>query len=315
MTLTRDEWLAARRTGIGGTDIAAILGLDSYRTPLQVYYDKMDLVPPQEENRAMRRGQRLESLAAEFYVEETGNAIQDCGFKQHPKYPHIIGTPDRLAINLPLVVEIKTVGVYAAHLWGESWTDQIPKRAFLQCQQYCSILDLPGAHVPTLFATDDFRIYHVIGDKELQEMMCEKGEQWWRDHIEAQSPPLPTGEKVDTELLKRIYKHSQEQIIPADAKASQLLQHYGSAKKTAEEMATYTEGLKNELKVTIGEATGLESAEFLATWKQDKSRDETDWKALADRLFVYVAPELKQAFVRDFTRTKDGARRFLFKEK
>ena len=40
--MTREEWLSARRTGIGGSDIAAILGLSPWRTPLDVYRDKVD---------------------------------------------------------------------------------------------------------------------------------------------------------------------------------------------------------------------------------------------------------------------------------
>ncbi len=312
--MTRDEWLAARRTGIGGTDIAAILGLHPYKTPLQVYHEKLGLVE-KEITWPMRIGLKMEPILAEFFIEQTGLAISDCGFRRSSKQHWQVGTPDRLTVeDTPRVVELKTVGHRSAHRWDKA-NGEIPHEYFLQVQWYLSLLGLDEAVIAALIGNTDFEIFQVKADAELHGLMLDAAAKFWRDHIEAQTPPLPTGEKVDTELLKRIYKHSQEQIIPADAKASQLLQHYGSAKKTTEEMATYAEGLKNELKAAIGDATGLESAEFLATWKQDKPRDDTDWKALCDRLFVYVVPELKQAFVRDFTRTKDGARRFLFKEK
>ena len=38
---SRDAWLAARRSGIGGSDIAAICGLSPYQTPYDVWLDKL----------------------------------------------------------------------------------------------------------------------------------------------------------------------------------------------------------------------------------------------------------------------------------
>ena len=37
--LSREEWLAYRRMGIGGSDAAAILGISPVRTAADLYYD------------------------------------------------------------------------------------------------------------------------------------------------------------------------------------------------------------------------------------------------------------------------------------
>jgi putative phage-type endonuclease len=73
--MTRDEWLAARRTGIGGSDIAAILGLSPWRTPLDVYRDKVDGAE-QPETEAMRWGRLLEDVIAREYAVRAGVRIQ-----------------------------------------------------------------------------------------------------------------------------------------------------------------------------------------------------------------------------------------------
>ena len=52
--LPREEWLKVRRTGIGGSDVAAILGMDHNRGPLHVYLDKRGELP-EERARAPRR--------------------------------------------------------------------------------------------------------------------------------------------------------------------------------------------------------------------------------------------------------------------
>lgn len=46
--LTEDEWLAWRRKGVGGSDVAAALGLSPYRTARELYYDKIGVVPAVE---------------------------------------------------------------------------------------------------------------------------------------------------------------------------------------------------------------------------------------------------------------------------
>lgn len=43
--LTEDEWLAYRRKGIGGSDVASALGLSPYRTKRELYYDKIGVEP------------------------------------------------------------------------------------------------------------------------------------------------------------------------------------------------------------------------------------------------------------------------------
>lgn len=38
--MTREAWLDRRRAGIGGSDVAALLGLSRWKTPLDVFLDK-----------------------------------------------------------------------------------------------------------------------------------------------------------------------------------------------------------------------------------------------------------------------------------
>ena len=41
--LTEQEWLAYRRQGIGGSDVAAILGISPFRTARDLYDDKLNI--------------------------------------------------------------------------------------------------------------------------------------------------------------------------------------------------------------------------------------------------------------------------------
>ena len=49
MTTNRAEWLKARRSGIGGSDVAAILGLNRYKSALDIYNDKISTEEPKDQ--------------------------------------------------------------------------------------------------------------------------------------------------------------------------------------------------------------------------------------------------------------------------
>ena len=53
--LTREEWLAIRKKGIGGSDAGAICGLNPYASPMNVYLDKTTEESDSEDNEAMRQ--------------------------------------------------------------------------------------------------------------------------------------------------------------------------------------------------------------------------------------------------------------------
>ena len=39
--LTKEEWLKFRKKGIGGSDAAAVCGMNPYSSAMKVYYDKI----------------------------------------------------------------------------------------------------------------------------------------------------------------------------------------------------------------------------------------------------------------------------------
>ena len=81
--LTREEWLAYRRTGIGGSDAAAVIGLNPYRSTIELYADKMGMMPEKEDNEAMRLGRDLEQYVADRFCEETGKKVRRNNFMWH----------------------------------------------------------------------------------------------------------------------------------------------------------------------------------------------------------------------------------------
>ena len=76
--LPRDEWLAYRKTGIGGSDVAAILGISPFGTARDIYYDKLSIASfyDDEANKYQKKiGTLLEDVVAEMFAEVTGYRV------------------------------------------------------------------------------------------------------------------------------------------------------------------------------------------------------------------------------------------------
>ena len=121
--LPREKWLEYRRLGIGGSDVAAILGISPFRTDRDLYYDKLNIVTSDDEGNwvAMEMGNLLEPLVARIFAKKTGLKIyqRKCMF-QHPHYPWMLADLDYL-VELPdgttAILEIKTTNYNARENW------------------------------------------------------------------------------------------------------------------------------------------------------------------------------------------------------
>ena len=138
----REEWLAQRVHGIGGTDIAAIVNRSPWKNPLDVYLGKLGLTEWEQPNEAMRWGSRLEALIAEEYGRQmdvpvargtqiTGlfsadrcAAWDDQVIVRHERHPVVIGTPDGIVPMLDRGLEIKNVSFQ-----GQEWGNHSPMRS------------------------------------------------------------------------------------------------------------------------------------------------------------------------------------------
>ena len=96
--LTREEWLDWRRKGIGGSDVACIIGISPFRTARDIYYDKLNIAAVEENEGnwvAMEMGHLLEDLVAKIFERKTGLKIyQVKKMFQHPRFPFMLADVD-----------------------------------------------------------------------------------------------------------------------------------------------------------------------------------------------------------------------------
>lgn len=304
MSLT-DEQKKIRSTGIGGSEIAAVVGLSPYANAWDVYAAKTGLRQETPETIPQKRGRLLEDAVAQWYAEETGAVLERCSTVRHPTSTIALATPDRIAQlgHDRRLLEIKTARLGLADQWGESGTDEIPQQYLVQVQYTMACVGLASADVAVLIAGDDFRTYHFQADTELQAMLIGAAERFWWGHVSPLRPPDVDGSDACREWLRRRHPRAGKNLLPASADAERLARELMVARAQFDLAEGTKKRLENELKALIGDAGGLVGDGWKIAWNETKGRAVTDWHALCEALKVDAAT------VEKFT-TRKPARQF-----
>lgn len=252
----RQAWLASRRNGIGGSDAAAIAGLDRYRSPYAVWLDKTGILPDNgTAGEAAEWGTRLEPIVAEVVSERTGITLVDPpGPYKHPTHAFMLGNVDRLARHPDRgegIYEGKTVGVWLADEWDG---DAVPDRYVLQGQHYLAVTGLPWVLYGCLVGGQKLITRWVERDDELIGQLTELEAEFWA-RVESKTPPPVDGSDATKELLGRLYAVQAGKVVTVDPKAVEELVVVRAAAKAAEKEAKAAAAeVDNRLRLMIEDA-------------------------------------------------------------
>ncbi len=207
-----------RRKGLGGTDISAIMGLHPYKTAHEVYLEKVEGYSKDlSENEAVQRGVIFESPAADLYELKTGKKLYCTSTITSTKYPFLIANPDRVIPSESRGVEIKTVGKYAHYVqkeFGESGTQTIPEHYYMQIAHYMFVLDYKYWDLAALFPDYELRIYSFERNPQIDDIILEHGESFWKNHVEARNPPaIDFKSPYAKELIKSLYNTVSQNTV------------------------------------------------------------------------------------------------------
>jgi putative phage-type endonuclease len=325
----RAAWLAARRLGIGGSDIAALLGLSPYRTQVDLWMDKTgrlpDIEPDADAAERMHWGTVLEDVVARHYADRRSVRIQRINTQlQHPRYPAALANIDRAVVTegsrarwdegsgrvlgADRILEVKTAHALAANSsdWGDPGSDEVPQHYWLQVQWYLAITGLPCGDLAVLFGGQKFAEYTIHADTALQGDLLAQAQGWWERHVVGDMPPDPRTED-DARALWRSHRPGVEKIVDADVAQAvaelQAIKAQIGNEKTEGTLEHRMRQLRDAICCAFGEAEAISyMGRKLATWKANKPSEKTDWRALTE--FMNPQPDT----VAQFTTTTEGAR-------
>lgn len=313
-----------RLSGLGGSDIGAILGLNPWRTPYQVWEEKVGKADPFTGNLQTRFGSYAEEFVAREYCEQTGRQVQRFNpMLRHPTAP-LIGHVDRLVvpegakrashkreIRTDLGLEAKTASAFATGRgteWGESGTDQIPESYLVQIATYQALTGCPRWDLAVMFGNTEFRIYHLTRDLELEGYIIEEAARWWRDHVITGVPPDPSSE---TEARQRWPGHQPGKVLPADQNLLRLARALAATKQLVADWSKEEQAIKDELLPLLADADTVEDGgKSILTYRANKASQKVDWKALSEELMRDMALDdvARLQWLEAHTETYPGAR-------
>lgn len=315
MMLTPEDH-ALRRGKITGSIAAACLGLDPYCTPLGAYLRILGEHPGDEaaNEDVFRRGHVLEPALIAYGAEEIAAdtsctvAIDKPGTIVHPTIPWAACSIDALYIATPgeprvcdagldaLVVpdaarvtvyggESKSVNAAHSHLWGEPWTDQIPKHVAVQCTW--ELLHYPDAVaivIPVLLgAQHELRVYQwsrtSSGAASLEVACVEALGAWHARHIVRRDPPA-AGQR-DLTLLDAVWRVGEREH-PDDPRVAELVRRDDELRDLETEIGKERDGLRVALGSILRDATRCAGPWGSVTWNATRGQARVDLPMVVD---------------------------------
>jgi len=292
------EQLAARRSGIGASEVAAALGLSPYTTPLALYQSKRGEVGPVEESLPMRYGNHIEPFVLGEFM------------RKHPEFA-IVASPDTLRRGPMLAhldawvpgecnVQVKTAR--SRHGWGDSGSPDIPVHYVLQVQAEMLLANVRVSFVPVLFGGADYDEFVVEADRELQDMVETGVHDFWQ-RVQAGEPPDPV---TVADAIARWGRSSVTDRVMADESVLQAVELMRTARDSIKAAEAMEETAKAIVLRALGERDTLvgPDGKALATWKMASAPQRFDTAA-----FRAAYP----ALAAEFTKAGEPSRRFLLK--
>jgi putative phage-type endonuclease len=279
-----------RRKYLGGSDIAAILGISIWKTPLDVYLDK---VQPRVESispdnlRVLDRGKRMEPYVVDILSEETGLSIIRRNERYtHSKYDFIRAEIDAEAESGENI-EIKTVSPFKAKEWGEEKTDEIPIYYAAQAMHGLMVTGKAVCVFGVLIGGDDFRVYRILRDEETIAAIEQKELEFW-ERIIQRNPPDPS---TVSDVI-RLFGSGDAGLAVETSDAIEEAYHALKRLKAEEkEIKAAIDAREDRIKLYLGEASILTlHGSPILTWKAQEPK-RFDIKA-----FQIDYPELYEQF-------------------
>ncbi len=306
--LSREDWLQVRRTGIGGSDAAAAVGLNPYKSQLELFLEKTgrgaDLPKPDPNDTSDPTfwGTLLEPIVAAAYTQQTGHRVRRVNaVLRHPAVPFMLANLDREVIGVPglQILECKTAGEFGAR----NWSDGVPDYVLLQVQHQLAVTGKDAADVAVLLCGQRLAVYRVERDDALIANLIALETEFW-GYVERDVPPPGDGSESADRALRCLYPadHGGTIDFSGDRQLSAVFADLVSVREQIEAQEIAAARLKQTIQSAMGDASRALFETGEVTYKRSKDGTGIDLeRLLADH------PELAH----QYAIPKLGSRRFL----
>lgn len=282
----RSKWLEMRKAGIGGSEAAAIVGLNPWKSAFQLWREKTGQVEPEDlsDNEYVYWGNVLEQAVADRFCELTGKKVQRRGMLQDDEYPYMLASVDRMVVGENAGLECKTTNAFNNKAWAD---DELPDSYYIQCQWYMMVTGCEKWYIAVLIGGNKFIWKEVPRNAADIEALRKAAVDFWSMVITNTMPPVD-GSNDCSSALAEMFKGQKGLEIKLPAAAKDCIERLSEIKETISNLEEQKKLSENELKVMLGDAEIGVIGEDRVSWKVQNGRITVDSKRLkAERPEIY----------------------------
>ncbi len=265
-----------RNKFIGASEIASVMGLNPWCTPLKLWALKTGRIEPDDETEYAEWGTRLEAVVAKKF-EEMHKPAKLMAYKKryvHKTLPYLSCELDRVVVGTEELVEIKTCGAWVAKSWGKEGEDEIPIHYVLQVNLQLGLSGRKKGWFAVLVGGQKYLEREIAFDEELYEKQVHAAIKFWEENVQGDTPPMAMAEDNEENLLN-LYPAASEELVPVtdpekQADIDAALELRLELMKEINSATTEKEGIDAKIKLIIKEAGGLTTDKYRVTWAQSK---------------------------------------------
>lgn len=284
--MSREDWLALRRKGIGGSDCAAACGMSRYKSPLTLWLEKTEQIAPNEAGESAYWGTVMEKILLKETSKRLNLPVETVPYMFYrEETPWMLANIDgiiREKDGSVSLLEIKTANGFAA----KDWEDGLPAEYFLQVQHYLCVLDLKKAIVACLIGGNHFVMETVLRDDEVIANITAMEAAFWKSVVDRTQPEID-GSTSTAEALSSMYPQSDTTSVILPEEADDILSYYMKVKESEASIKEEKTLCENKLKSLLGKnSCGKSPKGISVSWKSvETSRiDTTRLKAEAPQI-------------------------------
>ena len=226
--MTHEEWLALRKSSVGGSDAGTCVGRNQYSSLYTLYADKKGLSKPKEDNEAMRQGRDFEDMVARRYMEETGRKIRNDNFMYaSDDYDFITANVDRRIVGENGGLECKTMQATVASGYNFD-AGEVPENYYCQCQHYMYVMGWDFMDLAILVYGRAFHVVRIDRRDDFIEDLIKAEVDFWTNYVMKDRMPEPDGSEASLETLKELYPDAEKNTEIAIPGLDSLIRDYKS---------------------------------------------------------------------------------------
>lgn len=272
LNMPYDKWLEYRKRSIGGSDCAAILGFNKFKSQYSLWAEKKGFISfLQEDTEVLKQGRDFEDYVARRFCEVTDKKVRKRNYIfLHDDYDFISANIDREIVEENAGLECKTTSVYNKSNFEDG---EIPEYYYCQCMHYMAVMGYEKMYLAVLVLSKGFYWFEIKRDEKEIKALIDQEVYWWNKYIVGDEKPEIDGSDSTLKSIRYVNDSTDTvKDIKDISKLDNVLNEYEAVSKQKRYIESKEKELKNNIIEFMGSNEIGTSKSFSVSYKVQKSK-------------------------------------------